>query len=67
MSDLVGNPEDRFSHIEAHIVCLSNVLPYIKVASLIVPIIMQFLHEQITESDHSEICSKFKYHYLRST
>ena len=28
MSDLVGNPEDRFSHVAAHIVCTDNT-PYI--------------------------------------
>ena len=27
MSDLVGNPEDRFSHNEAHIIHVSHFVP----------------------------------------
>ena len=58
MSDLVGNPEDRFSHNEAHLICMLHVLVkthlFLKTSTGIKRVIMRT--EQVTEC-HREIKS----------
>ena len=47
VSDLVGNPEDRFSHIEAQLLCFYSILQTFSVAeNQIVPIMMFYYPAQ---------------------
>ena len=45
MSDLVGNPEDRFSHVAAHIIQYNTSICALIVVSFCRHVVNELLHE----------------------